>query len=119
MIFNQVIVRVRAGVRTDRGGNQVPDWSEDAVTRVRMEQVSVQPGGQPNSQGEVVNAERNAVSTGWRVLSEPGVDLDVKATDRIEYDGMTLEVDGEVARWPDPLDGGVHHVEFGMSRVTG
>lgn len=115
MIFYQSIVRVRAGTRTDRGGNTMPDWSPEAVSRLSIDRVSVQP----NTQEETTGPERGAVATGWRVLSEPGVDADVRATDRVEWDGMTLEVVGEVARWPDPLDGGVHHVEFTMSRATG
>lgn len=119
MIWHQTIVRVRAGERTDRGGNTVPDWSETVVSRLTITDVSVQPGGMPDSQGESVTPERNAVATGWRVLSAPGTNPDVTAVDRIEYDGMTLEVNGEVARWPDPLDGGVHHVEFAMKRATG
>lgn len=119
MIFDQSVTTVRPGSKVDRGGNTVPDWSESAVTREVIDQVSVQPGGLPNSQGETVSPERNAVVTGWRVLTAPGVDADVRPADRIEWDGRTLEVVGEVARWSDPVDGGVHHVEFAMGRATG
>lgn len=115
MIFHQQVTVVRPGTRVDRGGNEVPDWSPGAATRTVVEHVSVQP----NTQNEDVESDRTAVVTGWRVLSEPGVDADVRSGDRIEWDGMTLEVVGEVARWPDPLDGGVHHIEFTMRRATG
>lgn len=113
MIWDQSVVRVRAGSRTDRGGNTVRDWS--AASRVTLERLSVQP----TFQSENVNEERMSVVTGWRVLSEPGSDVDVRADDRIEYDGVTCEVQGEVGRWRSPLGGGIHHVEWQMRRSTG
>ncbi|MFE2497087.1 hypothetical protein [Streptomyces scopuliridis] len=115
MIFHQSLVRVRAGERADRGGNTVKDWSPGAVSRLAVEHLSVQP----NTQNEATDPTRTAVVTGWRVLSEPGTDADIRSDDRIEWDSKTLEVEGEVARWPDPLDGGVHHIEFTMIRATG
>lgn len=114
-MFDQAFVRVRAGETTDRGGNTIADWSPGAVSRLLVEDVSIQP----NVQDESTDPTRTAVVTGWRVLSEPGTDADIRADDRIEWDGMTLEVDGEIARWPDPLDGGVHHFELSMTRSTG
>ncbi|MFJ9443246.1 hypothetical protein ACIRRH_15450 [Kitasatospora sp. NPDC101235] len=115
MIWDQSVVRVRAGTRTDRSGNAVPDWSPAAVTRLAVGQLSVQP----IYQNETATTERTAVLTGWRVLSAPGTAPDVRSGDRIEYDGLTCEVQGEVGRWPDPITGAVHHVEWQMSRSTG
>jgi hypothetical protein len=115
MFFGQALVRVRAGTRTDRGGNTVRDWSDGAVTRTPLQQVNVQPA----EQGETQDAERDAVVTAWRVQSAPGTDLDVTAADRIEFEAMTCEVVGEVARWPDPFTGATHHVEFTIRRATG
>lgn len=114
-MFHQTIVRVRAGEKTDRGGNTVPDWSPDAVTRLPVSQVSVQPA----TQTEENDATRSQVITGWRVISAPGVDADVRADDRIEWGGMTLEVVGEVGRYLDFGDGSTHHIEFVMRRATG
>lgn len=115
MFFDQTVVRVRAGVRIDRGGNQIPDWSADAVSRQTILEVNVQP----TTASEATTPERVAVVTGWHLQSPPGVDVDVTAMDRIEWAGMLLEVVGEVARWFDPLDGTVHHVEFDLVRATG
>ncbi|GGP56039.1 hypothetical protein [Streptomyces abikoensis] len=115
MFFDQAIVRVRAGVRVDRGGNRLPDWSPEAATRLTIAEVDVQP----TTATESTTPERVAVVTGWHVQTPPGVDVDVRATDRIEWADMLLEVVGEVARWPDPLDGTVHHVEFDVVRATG
>lgn len=115
MIFSQSITVVRPGTKTDRGGNTVPDWSDTAVTRTVVDRLSVQPAVQT----EATSEERSSVVTGWHVLSEEGTDPDVRAGDRIEFDGLLCEVVGEVARWPHPLDGGVHHVEWTMRRGTG
>lgn len=115
MFFDQDLVRVRPGTRTDRSGNTLPDWSEDAVDRLTLHNISMQPSGQD----ETTTAERTAVVTGWRAQSAPGDVPDVLASDRIEWRGMTLEVIGEVAPWSDPIDGSTHHVEWSLTRVTG
>jgi|GEM_PF-2204750 len=114
-MWDQTVTRVRAGTRTDRAGNAVPDWT--LAERVEIGHLSVQP----TVQTESAAADRPAqVVTGWHVLSDPAYSApDVVATDRIEFGGLTCEVVGEVAAWPDPLDGGVHHVEWTMQRITG
>ncbi|WP_432137651.1 hypothetical protein [Streptomyces sp. bgisy154] len=115
MMFNQSAVRVRAGVKTDRGGNDMPDWSSAAVSRLTVTGLNIQP----NSQTETVNEQRDAVITGYRVQSAEGIVPDIRATDRIEWNGQTFEVDGEVATWPDLFTDAAHHIEFAMKRATG
>ncbi|MFD8596971.1 hypothetical protein ACFV1L_18415 [Kitasatospora sp. NPDC059646] len=114
-IFHQQVVRLRPGTRTDRGGNTVPDWSPGAVDRLAVGRLSVQPAVQIERPGP----DRTEVVTGWHVLSAPGTAPDVRSGDRIEYDGLTCEVIGEVARWANPVTGAVHHVEWQMTRATG
>lgn len=114
-MFNQSVVRVRAGDRTDRGGNIAADWSPSAVNRLTVERLNVQP----NTQVEVIDEQRNAVITGYRVQSEEGTDPDIRATDRIEWNDDVFEVDGEVARWPQLFTDATHHIEFTMKRATG
>jgi hypothetical protein len=115
VFFFDSVVRVRAGTRTDRGGNTVEDWSDGAVSRLTVGQLNIQP----TSQVETTDATRTAVVTGWRVQSEEGTAPDITARDRIEWNGMTLLVEGEVAPWSDPLVDGHHHTEFTMVRATG
>lgn len=113
MMFNQSATRVRAGTKTDRGGNTVPDWStpdRELVTGLNV---------QPNTQNETLDEQRNAVITGYRVQSDEGTAPDILATDRIEWRGSTFEVQGEVAVWPDLFADTVHHIEFTMVRATG
>lgn len=112
-MFNQTAVRVRAGVKTDRGGNTVPDWS--SPNRLTVTGLNVQP----TSQSEDVDEQRDAAITGYRVQSTEGTAPDIKATDRIEWAGQSFEVDGEVAVWPDLFTDTVHHIEFVMVRATG
>ncbi|KOV07519.1 hypothetical protein ADK92_05750 [Streptomyces sp. XY533] len=112
-MFNQSLVRVRAGTRPDRAGNTVRDWA--TATRVTVQQVNIQP----SIQQETTDASRTAKVTGWHVQSAEGTAPDIRADDRIEWDGMTCEVDGEVARWPELFTDSVHHIEFEMKRVTG
>lgn len=114
-MFNQSVVRVRAGTKTDRGGNEVKDWSPGAVQRLTVTGLNIQP----SIQREASNEQRNATVTGWHVQSAEGTNPDIRFDDRIEWDGMTLEVDGEVARWPDLFTDAVHHIEFEMKRATG
>ncbi len=114
-MFNQSAVRVRAGTKTDRGGNTVPDWSPGAVNRLAVAGLNIQP----NSQAEDADEQRNAVVTGYRVQSAEGTSPDITATDRIDWGGQMYEVDGEVARWPDLFTDSVHHIEFVMVRATG
>lgn len=115
MFFFDSLVRVRAGERTDRGGNTVADWSPAKVDRLTVEQLNIQPA----SQSEDQDPTRTGVVTGWRVQSAEGTRPDITAADRLEWRGHTYEVDGEVAEWPDPLTGAVHHIELTMVRATG
>ncbi|MFE5853542.1 hypothetical protein ACFQ61_10060 [Streptomyces sp. NPDC056500] len=117
MWFDQEATRVRAGRTSNRGNpdDTILNWAPGAVSRLVLPALNIQPA----SQTETGDAERTAVTTGWRVQSDEGVDLDVTALDRIEWNSTVFEVQGEIARWPDPIAGGVHHVEFTIVRVTG
>lgn len=114
-MFNQSAVRVRAGSRTDRGGNTVPDWSPGAVSRLAVSGLNIQP----NQQTEQVDEQRNAAITGYKVQSSEGTAPDIRAADRIEWRGLLFEVDGEVGVWPELFSDTVHHIEFVMVRATG
>ncbi|MGW4603729.1 hypothetical protein ACWENS_10710 [Streptomyces sp. NPDC004532] len=117
MMFNQTAVRVRAGEKTDRGGNTVPDWSQP--DRLAVTGLNIQPNAPANVASETVDEQRDSVITGYRVQSTEGTSPDIKATDRIEWNGQTFEVDGEVAVWPDLFTDTPHHIEFSMVRATG
>ena len=111
--FAQTIIRRRAPLVDDGWGDETRDW--DAAIDTPIVGVNVQP----NQQGEDDGVLRTVVATSWRVQSPPGVDLDVVPSDRVVQDGVVCEVVGEVARWPDPITGGTHHVEFTIRRTEG
>lgn len=114
MLYLDDVTVVRAPTVRDRWDNDVPDWA--AATRTVVSGVAVQP----TSQVEDATGRRVALSTGWRLFTRPGVDVDLRAADRVEWKGLSLEVIGEVARWPHPLrPGGVHHVEAELRRLEG
>lgn len=113
-MYHDTVVIVRAGTATDRYGNQVSDWA--TATRTTADQVAVLP----TSQAEDAAGNRTTITTGWRLYSRPGTAPDLRATDRVEWRELSLEVIGEVARWPHPLRrGAVHHIEAELRRVTG
>lgn len=114
MIFDQTITIVRAAVTRDRYNQQVRDWNN--ATHTDVSGVSVQPAAQTE---DVTSDAREMVTTGWRLQTRSG-DLDLDADDRIEWAGRSLEVVGEIARWPHPLRAGhVHHVEAFLEKRSG
>lgn len=113
-LHTQSVVIVRPGTTADRYNNTQPDWGAGA-TRTPVAGVNVQPASAPAQSAEHID-DRQTTVTGWRLYTDRGVDLDLRETDRVEYDGMTLEVDGKVGRWVGP-GGGVHHVEAELREV--
>lgn len=113
LMWHEQVTVLRPGITTDRGGNEVKDWSNP--TRTDVDQLSIQP----ETQTEAGDATRLVVTGRWQVISAPGTAPDVRASDRIEWNGQTFEVDGDVAPWPGPDPGSTHHVEFILSRATG
>lgn len=111
MLYLQSIAIVRPGTATDEYGNERPDWGAGAV-RTLVDGVNVQPAGASSEDTD----DRQLTVTGWRLYTPRGMDLDLRETDRIEHDGMTLQVVGKVARWPAP-GGGVHHIEADLQEV--
>jgi hypothetical protein len=111
MLYLQTVTLVRAGAGEDEYGNERPDWGAGA-TRTTVAGVNVQPQG-----GSIEDTDDKQLTvTGWRLYTPRGMDLDLRETDRIEFDGMTLQVVGKVARWPAP-GGGVHHIEADLREV--
>ena len=114
MIFGDTVTIVRPVVTQDRYGSDVLDY--DAGKRTTVTGVCVQP----RSSAEATGDARDMVTTGWRIYTPAGMDLDVEPTDRIEWAGRTCEVVGEIARWPHPIrPREVHHCEVDVQKVSG
>ncbi|GAA2629613.1 hypothetical protein [Streptomyces axinellae] len=115
LLFHQTLIRVRAPLATDRYGNQKRDWA--SAERTSVPGVNIQPAAVRVPASEEQSVDRQTTVTRWLLQTAPGVDLDLLETDRVEWDGVTLEVDGKVGRWPDPFGPGVHHVEAELTEV--
>jgi len=102
---------VRAPLTPGRYGGQTRDWA--AATRTVYEGVSVQPTGSTED-----IRDRELLIGRYTLFTSRGFDIDLLATDRVEWNGLTLQVDGDPNRWPAP-GGGVHHVEASLKQVTG
>lgn len=110
--YAHAVVRLRAAETVDRYGNRKRDWPNAA--RMPVSGVNVQPAGSPPQSAEDT-LDRQTTVTGWRLYTPPGMDLDLLETDRVEYEGMVLEVEGKVGRWR--ISGRVHHVEAMLREV--
>ena len=110
-LYEQSIVIVRPGYGEDEYGNEKPDWGP-AATRIPVDQVNVQPSGGSTEDTD----DKQVTVTGWLLISAPGTMPDLRETDRVEFDGLVLEVTGKVGRWPVPA--GVRHVEAQLKEVS-
>lgn len=96
----QTVTRLRPAYVDDGHGNMVPDWG--APDELPITWCSVQPGV---SQEDRVNRDASLIAfTVWA-----SGDVDVTATDRVEYNGTIFEVDGEPERWQV---GFLNHTKF-------
>lgn len=102
---------VRAPLVAGRYGGQTRDWT--TATRTAYDGVCVQPV----SSTEDVR-DRELLVGRFTLFTSRGSDIDLLATDRVEWNGITLQVDGDPNRWPMP-GGGIHHVEASLKQVTG
>lgn len=93
---NQEITRVRPGTKTSRGST-IPDWSPDKVSTLVIKGCSVQPATTSLSQdGRVLG-----INEQWTAYLPEG--SDVKAGDRIIFNGDPYTINGEPKVWPAPF----------------
>lgn len=75
---------------------------------------------QPSVRVELDDQTRVATQSGWELQTQPGVDIDLRPTDRIRCSIGDLDVSGEVKRWPGPeWPSGIDHVEVTCELRTG
>lgn len=105
----QTITRVRPGTKTLRG-SEVPDWSN--TTSVSISGCSVQPATATLSQdGRVLG-----ISDGWTAYLPTGAD--VKAGDKIVFDGNEYAINGEPRTWISPT-GNRSNMQLNLMRWSG
>lgn len=107
---SQEITRVRPGTKTIRG-SEVPDWSPDKVSELKITGCSVQPASTSLSQdGRVLG-----IDEGWTAYIPEG--SDVLAGDRIKFDGDTYEINGEPKKWTGAFTRS--HIQLNLVRWEG
>lgn len=106
-IATQVVYRLRGTEVGDTWGGKQIDWSNPDRKKIRG--CSFQP-----IEGEEFNEGRDAIVTRWNWFGP--ANADVRSTDRIEYRGITYDVDGSVTM-PEGL--GLDHKHAVCRRVDG
>lgn len=98
---------ITAAIVADRYGNESLDWDTGAqftfVSGCRV---------QPATGTEVLDR----VTRRWLLFAPP--DTALTSADRVQWDGVTYDVVGEVRRWASPT-GALAHLEADLSRVEG
>ncbi|MCF3174791.1 hypothetical protein IPZ61_15845 [Streptomyces sioyaensis] len=112
MLFGETVTLVRAPFKVDKYGNTTSERDWAAAARTTYPGLMVQPDASSEATGD-----RPTVITGWRLITPKGRDFPALATDRVEWDGLTLAVDGEVGRFR--IRGYLHHAEARLKRVSG
>lgn len=110
--YTQTVVILRAPYVIDRYGNATSERDWSSATRVTVRRVSVQPDASTEEDGD-----RPAVTTGLRLTTRRGVDIDLAPGDRVLALGRLRETDGDVARWA--VGGRHHHTEARLKEVIG
>lgn len=106
---NQTITVARAKTTTTSRGSEVPDWTNTDKTTVTG--CSIQPASTSLSQdGRILG-----IADGWTAYVPEGTD--VKAGDRIEFDGQTFEINGEPRKWTGPMR--TSHIQLNLTRWEG
>ena len=104
----QEITRIRPGTKGSRGST-IPDWSK--ATELVIKGCSVQPATTSLSQdGRVLG-----IAEGWTAYLPEG--SDVKAGDRIRFEGEIYTINGEPKKWT--AAGRLSHIQLNLMRWQG
>lgn len=113
MHFHDTVTRLRAPNSTGPDGAEIPgDW--DNTPDEALDKTDYPCEFQPLSSTENVVAQQRVEST-HRAFLPAGAD--VLATDRLRFNGVDYQVDGDPERWR--IRGREHHIEVLCFRVQG
>lgn len=103
----QRLTVVRAGESTDRYGNTTRSW--DSATRHEVDAWCEQMTSDESNDG------RAELFSDWLAVLPLGADI--RGRDRVEFDGMTFEVNGPPTTRHTPR--GPHHIEATLRWIEG
>ena len=105
----ETVTRIRPGTKTLRG-SAVPDWEN--AEEIEIPGCSVQPAATSLSQdGRVLG-----ITESWTLYAPP--DADIRAGDRIVFDGDTFAINGIPKRWRSAT-GSLDHIQAELKRWQG
>lgn len=106
---NQTIDVIRPKKTITSRGSTVPDWTE--TTKTTVTGCSIQPASTSLSQdGRILG-----IADGWTAYVPEGTD--VKAGDRIDFDGESYAINGEPRKWTGPSR--TSHIQLSLVRWEG
>lgn len=97
----QTVTRLRGVLADDGHGNETEDWATPDM--LDIERCTVQPG---SSQELLAGRDATLIQYTVRVCGQ----VDVKSTDRIQYLGVTYDIDGQPLLWPSPTGALTHTI---------
>lgn len=103
------VVRIRPGTKLERGST-IYDWT--SATQETINDCSVQPANTTLSQDGRVGG----ISDGMTLYAP--FTADIQAGDRIQYNGNTYTINGDVRRWESPT-GALKHIQADLVRYEG
>ena len=106
---SQSIIRLRAKTKESRG-SIIPDWSNPEQLTIRG--CSVQPAGTSLTQ----DGRIQGITDGYTCYAPQGADI--KAGDRIRYEGQDYVINGEPRIWQSPT-GRATHMQINLERWEG
>lgn len=106
---NDFVTRIRAGTIEERG-TIYPDW--DHPDELTIGGCSMQPAGTSLSQ----DGRIQGITEGYTCYMPPG--SDVRAGDRIGYNGNVYTIDGDPRIWKSPT-GRVSNIVLNLERWEG
>ena len=106
---NDSITRIRPGTKVSRG-SQIFDWEK--ANELTISSCSMQPASTSlDTNGRVLG-----VSDGYTLYAP--LTADIKAGDRIVYNGESYTINGEPRAWKSPF-GAVEHLVVNLMRYYG
>ena len=105
----ETVIRLRPKTRTVRG-SEITDWSSPIEAVISG--CSMQPAGTALSQ----DGRIQGITDGYTCFLPP--EADVKAGDRIRYNGIDYTINGEPRIWHSP-SGRVSNMQLNLERWSG